>query len=451
MQLTVHQLLEAVNGKLLFGSSDTLFRYVSTDSRAQMTTELFIPLVGENHDGHAYIESAVRNGAVGFLTQRRDVPYAGNFAVLVEDTTKALGDLASYVLKQSHAKVIAITGSVGKTTTRQFVASVVAEHGKTLATSGNFNNHIGLPLTVLKMEGDEDFLVLEMGMNHFGEISYLSRLAAPHIAIISLIGTSHIEYLGSRENILKAKLEILDGMADDGLLLLNGDDDLLSVVNCKQKIQYFGAKNARYPYTIVSEAEGTFLMDTDTYQIPIAGAHNIQNASAAVLLGKHLGMTPQQIQNGLSAFQSVGWRQKTEIVDSVTLIADCYNASLDSDRAALKVLANQKSPRKVAVLGPIGELGDFLEPILNQVGAAVKETKIDCLICVEEDSKYIRNGASAAGMNSENIIYFQKREDFIKQIPNLFHPGDAVLFKASRKYQFEELFEHVKQHLQTKE
>lgn len=450
MQLTVHQLLEAVGGVLLFGSADTTFRYVSTDSRDKMTTELFVPLVGETHDGHAYIESAAKNGAIGFLTQKEDIPKVSNFAVLVKDTTKALGDLAAYVLKQSNAKVIGITGSVGKTTTRQFVASVVAEHGKTIATSGNFNNHIGLPLTVLKMEGDEEFVVLEMGMNHFGEISYLSNLAKPQIAIISLIGTSHIEYLGSRENILKAKLEILEGMPDDGLFLLNGDDDLLSSVTCKQTIQYFGKNNAKFPYEIISE-DGIFKMDGDTYQIPIAGVHNIQNASAAVLLGKHLGMTPKQIQNGLSAFQSVGWRQKTETVGSCTLIADCYNASLDSDRAALKVLTHQTGKRKVAVLGPIGELGEYLEPILNQVGEAVKESKTDCLICVEEDAVHIRNGAINAGMAPEQIRFFAKREDFIASIPELFLSGDTVLFKASRKYQFEELFEHVKQHLQSKE
>ncbi len=450
MQLTVHQLLEAVGGTLLFGSADTVFRYVSTDSRAIMTTELFVPLVGETHDGHTYIESAAANGAVGFLTQKQDVPKIGKFAVLVEDTTKALGDLASYVLKQSHAKVIAITGSVGKTTTRQFVASVVAQKGKTIATSGNFNNHIGLPLTVLKMEGDEEFAVLEMGMNHFSEISYLSKIANPDVAIISLIGTSHIEYLGSRENILKAKLEILDGMQEDALLLLNGDDDLLSRVNCKQTVKYFGKTNAEYPYEIISE-DGIFCMDGITYQIPIAGAHNIQNASAAILLGKHLGMTAEQIQSGLSDFQSVGWRQKTETVGSVTLIADCYNASLDSDRAALRVLANQKASRKVAVLGPIGELGSYLESILKQVGEAAANEKIDCLLCVEEDSEYIKIGAIQAGMNPDCIRFFKNREEFIQQIPNLFQNGDAVLFKASRKYQFEELFEQVKQHLQTKE
>ena len=300
------------------------------------------------------------------------------------------------------------------------------------------------------MEGDEEFVVLEMGMNHFGEISYLSKIANPHIAIISLIGTSHIEYLGSRENILKAKLEILDGMSDDGVLLLNGDDDLLSQVTCNQTIHYFGKNNARYPYEIISE-DGIFCMDGDTYQIPIPGVHNIQNASAAVLLGKQLGMSSKNIQNGLSTFQSIGWRQKTETVGSCTLIADCYNASLDSDRAALRVLSHQEGNRKVAILGPIGELGDYLEPILNQVGSAVKESSIDYLICVEEDSRFIKEGAVQAGMSPENICYFPQREDFIAEIPNLFRTGDAILFKASRKYQFEELFEQVKQHLQTKE
>ncbi len=450
MQLTVHQLLEAVNGTLLFGSLDATFRYVCTDSRANMTTELFIPLVGETHNGHDYLESAVQSGAVGFLTQRENVPHIGHFAVLVEDTTKALGMLGSYVLKESGAKVIAITGSVGKTTTRQFVAAVVSQYAKTIATSGNFNNHIGLPLTLLKMEGDEKFAVLEMGMNHFGEISYLSKLATPQIAIISLIGTSHIEYLGSRENILKAKLEILDGMPEDGLLLLNGDDDLLFGVECLQQIEYFGKEHAKYPCKIISE-DGIFQMDGDTYQIPIPGAHNIQNASAAVLLGKHLGMTAEQIQRGLSAFQSVGWRQKTEQIGSYTLIADCYNASLDSDRAALRLLSQNQGKRTVAVLGPIGELGEYLESILQQVGACVQEEGIHRLICVEEDAKYMKEGAIRAGMNPDCICFFPNRQDFIDHIPELFRPNDAVLFKASRKYQFEELFEATKQYLNAKE
>ncbi len=446
MQLTVRELCDAVAGTLLFGNERDTFRFVSTDSRKPMTTELFIPLVGDVHDGHSYIESAVSNGAKGFLTQTNDVPCVGSFCVKVHDTTKALGDLAAYVRKKSNATVIGITGSVGKTTTRQFVAMVVSQLGKTLATSGNFNNHIGLPLTILQMEGDEKYLVLEMGMNHFDEISYLSKIARPDIGIITLIGTSHIEYLGSRENILRAKMEITHGMDSSATLLLNGDDDLLARVACKQNIRYFGVKNAEFPYKVISTVgESEFLLDQYRFRIPISGIHNIQNASAAILLGKHLGATNQQIQSGLSQFETVGLRQRKETAGSLTLIADCYNASLDSDKAALKVLMQETGSRKVAVLGPIGELGEHLVPILKELGKEVNAHQVDMLICVEEDSRWIQTGAEEAGMNPEKILFFPTKEAFIKEIPHLFSPGDTVLFKASRKYRFEELVEQVKQ------
>ncbi len=448
MQLTVCELLEAVGGSLLYGDSSQTFRFVSTDSRDQMTTQLFIPLIGETHDGHNYIEKAIENGAVGFITQYTDCPTAAKFAVKVDDTTKALGMLAAYVLSKSDVTVIGITGSVGKTTTRQFVASVVSKLGKTIATSGNFNNHIGLPLTVLKMEGDEKYVVLEMGMNHLGEISYLSNIAKPDFAIITMVGTSHIEYLGSRENILKAKLEITDGMKETGVLLLNGDNDLLSTVNASYQTEYFGKNNGKYPYEILSEtAPAKFLSDGFIYQIPISGAHNIQNASAAILLGKLLGATNEQIQSGLWDFETVGYRQKTETIGNITMIADCYNASLDSDIAALSVLKNTNGQRKVAVLGPIGELGEHLSAILEEVGNAVFNHKIDHLICVEKDACFIADGAKKAGMSETAISYYPSKEEFISDIPALFQPDDVVLFKASRKYRFEELCEKLKQHL----
>lgn len=448
MQLTVCELLEAVNGSLLYGNESETFRFVSTDSRDQMTTQLFIPLVGETHDGHNYIETAIEHGAVGFLTQYTNAPTTAKFAVKVADTTKALGMLASYVLAKSRATVIGITGSVGKTTTRQFVAAVVSKLGKTIATSGNFNNHIGLPLTILKMEGDEEYVVLEMGMNHLGEISYLSNIAKPDYGIITMVGTSHIEYLGSRENILKAKLEITDGMKEKGVLLLNGDNDLLSTVKPSFQTEYFGKTNAKYPYEILSETDpAQFILDGFAYQIPICGAHNIQNASAAILLGKLLGATNEQIQAGLMEFETVGYRQKTETVGDITIIADCYNASLDSDIAALSVLSQTSGQRKVAVLGPIGELGEHLSAILEAVGHAVFAHKIDRLICVEEDACFIAKGAKEAGMDESAISCYSSKEKFISNIPALFHPDDVVLFKASRKYRFEELCEKLKQHL----
>ncbi len=446
MQLTVGQLLEAVDGTLLYGTKEDTFRFVCTDSRQTMTTELFIPLVGEVHDGHQYLQNAIENGAKGFLTQTEAVPETAKFAILVEDTTQALGQLASYVCKHLNATVIGITGSVGKTTTRQFVASVVSQLGKTLATSGNFNNHIGLPLTILKAEGDEEYLVLEMGMNHPGEISYLSNIAKPHIGIITMIGTSHIEYLGSRENILKAKMELTDGMRDEGILLLNGDNDLLSTVCTDKKVYYFGESNADYPYSVISE-EGSFQMDGASYELPIAGIHNIQNASAAVLLGKLLGASSHQIQAGLSEFQSVGLRQKTENLGEIRVILDCYNASVDSDKAALRLLSQTKGNRKIAVLGPIGELGEFQSSILQKVGEAVYQNQIDQLVCVEEASQWIQEGAIKAGMNPKQIIFCPDREDFIAATHTLWTSGDVVLFKASRAYRFEELYEQLKQFL----
>ena len=446
MQLTVGQLCEAVSGTLLYGSMDDVFQFVSTDSREPMTTELFIPLVGETHDGHQYLSNAVENGAKGFLTQITQVPQTAQFAVLVEDTTRALGDLAGYVRSLSKAKVIGITGSVGKTTTRQFVSSVVSTLGKTLATSGNFNNHIGLPLTILKLQGDEEYLVLEMGMNHSGEISYLSKIARPHIGIITMIGTSHIEYLGSRENILKAKLEIMDGMDENGILLLNRDNDLLSNLSVPKKTYTFGKTGELFPYEILSE-NGTFQMDGTIYRLPIPGIHNIQNASAAVLLGKLLGATNEQIQTGLSNFQSVGLRQKMEAVGDIRFIIDCYNASKDSDEAALRVLQQTEGTRKIAVLGPIGELGDFKASILEEVGKAVQECGIQKLVAVEEDARWIAEGAKKAGMNPNDVIFCPDRKEFIKETKDLWTAGDVVLLKASRAYRFEELFDELKQFL----
>ena len=420
---------------------------MSTDSRRKMTTQLFIPLIGETNDGHHFLADAIANGAKGFLTEREDVPSNAAFAVWVEDTTRALGDLARYVLHASGATVIAVTGSVGKTTTRQFIASVVSQAGKTVATKGNFNNHIGLPLTILGMDGDEKYAVLEMGMNHFGEISYLSRIAQPDMAVITMIGTSHIEYLGSRENILKAKCEIVDGMKADGILVLNGDDDLLAHLDLRKNTHWFGKTKADFPYETVS-FDGEFTVDGFHYHIPIPGAHNIQDAGAAVLIGKLIGLSPETIQAGLSRFTAEDWRQKIETVGSITLIADCYNASLDSIRAALAVLSHTEGNRKVAVLGPIGEIGNYAELILKEVGNAVRQEKIDCLICVEKESHWICEGAKEAGMAPDAVYFFPQREEFLSRMNKLLHPGDTVLFKASRKYRFEELYEAFRQTLQ---
>lgn len=448
MQLTVEEICVATKGELLWGEKNTKIIGVSTDSRENMENKLFVPLKGENFDGHDYINKAFENNALGCITHKDQTDFENKgFAIKVDDTKKALGDIAKYYLKKTNATVIGVTGSVGKTTTRQLVKSVISQLGKTASTIKNFNNDIGLPLSILAMDGDEKFVVLEMGMSDLGEISYLSKIAKPDIGIITMIGMSHIEKLKTRENILKAKLEILDGMSENGCLLLNGDDEML--VNARKdikiKTELFGIKNGKYPIEVKEcEEKCVFVCDGYEFTLNVGGVHNIQNASSAILAGKVLGATNEQIQKGLFEFENVALRQELKSVGEKKIILDCYNASLDSMRASLKLLKDTVSKRKVAILGAIGELGDYLEPILNEVGKSVFENDVDLLILCEENSCYIKNGALKAGMSEDKIRLYEKKADLKNEINSLLKDGDCVLIKASRAYKFEEIFEFIK-------
>ncbi len=449
MQLTVNEILSATNGTLIYKNKDSVVCAVSTDSRENLSGKLFIPIKGENFDGHSFIEGAIANGASGYLTHIKEkINEGAEFCVYVEDTKKALGMLASYVLKRSGAKVIGVTGSVGKTTTRQLIASVVSELGKTLVTLKNFNNDIGLPLTVLSMDGDEKYAVLEMGMSDLGEISYLSKIACPDISVITMIGMSHIEHLKTQENILKAKLEIADGMNEKGTLVLSGDDKMLFSLKgtLPLKTVYFGIENGDYPVSVIeSDEKCEFLFDNEKYSIAVSGIHNIKNACCAVTVGKLLGADRETIQRGFEKFKNVGLRQELYKIGNKEIILDCYNASLDSMRAALGVLKNKKAKRKVAVLGAIGELGEYLDEILTKVGEAVFENEADFLVTCGENSSYIRSGALKAGFKEENTMHFETKKELFEKLNDIFKDGDCILLKASRAYKFEEIFEQLKQ------
>ncbi len=449
MRLTVKEIVEATNGTLIYMNKDSVINGVSTDSRENLSNKLFVPIKGENFDGHNFIGGAVSNGASGFLTHiNENVCDEADFAVLVEDTKKALGMLSKYVLKRSGAKVIGVTGSVGKTTTRQLIASVVSEIGKTLVTLKNFNNDIGLPLTILSMDGDEKYAVLEMGMSDLGEISYLSKIACPDIGVITMIGMSHIEHLKTQENILKAKLEITDGMDENGVLVLSGDDSMLFDLKGKlnRKTVYFGIQNADSDVTVTDcDEKCEFLYDNEKYTVSVSGIHNVKNACCAVTVGKLLGADRATIQRGFDKFKNVGLRQELYKIGNKDIILDCYNASLDSMRAALGVLKNKKAIRKVAVLGAIGELGDYLEDILTKVGEAVYENEVDLLITCDENSSYIREGAIKAGLEREKTLHFETKDELFKNIKNVFKDGDLILIKASRAYKFEDIFEKIKE------
>ena len=449
MQFTVKEIVEATNGTLIFGKKDSVVYGVSTDSRENLSEKLFVPLKGENFDGHNFIKAAASNGALGYLTHDKEkICNEADFCILVGDTKKALGMLAACALKKVNPTVIAVTGSVGKTTTRQLIASVVGELGKTLVTQKNFNNDIGLPLTILSMEGDEKYAVLEMGMSNLGEISYLSKIACPDISVITMIGMSHIEHLKTQENILKAKLEITDGMDKDGVLVLSGDDKMLLSLKgmLNQKTVYFGIKNGDYGVSVIDcDEKCEFLLDNEKYTLSVSGIHNVKNACCAVTVGKLLGADAKTIQNGFDKFKNVGLRQEMYKIGEKDIILDCYNASLDSMRAALGVLKNKKCKRKVAVLGAIGELGDYLSDILTKVGEAVNENGTDFLITCGENSSYIRDGAIKAGFDSEKALHFETKDELFKNIDSLFKDGDCILIKASRSYKFEEIFEKIKE------
>ena len=441
MQLTVQEVLDAVNGVLLFGNTSDKLEYVSKNSGENIEGRVFIPLKAKR-DGHEFIADAVSNGAIGYFTENDEI-ISCRFAIKVSDTKKALGDLAKYVLSKAKAKVIAITGSVAKTTTRQYIAGVLAEIGKTAASIENFNNDIGLPLSVLEMDGDEDFIVLEMGMNNLGEISYLSNIAKPDIAVITLIGTSHIGNLGSRENILKAKLEILDGLKENGLLILNGDDPILCSLKEKYNPKYYGSPIL----TVIKDSpNGEFIIDGERFHIASDGIHNITNASCAVLIGKMLGGTPEQIRKGLKRFRQEKYRNEVYEISGKTMIVDCYNSSLESVKANLSSLKKRDAKRKVAILGSIGEADGHLEEILKNVGKAVFENKIDLLICVDENANLIIESAIEAGMQKESTIYFKTKESLYKEINNILKEGDTILIKASRSYKFEEIADFLKCH-----
>ena len=375
----------------------------------------------------------------------KEIPFLENVsAIMVEDTVKALGKIAKYYLSTLSVKRVAVTGSVGKTTTKDMIFSVLSGKGKTLKTLGNFNNELGLPLTVFRLTKEEEFAVLEMGMSEFGEISYLSEIARPEIAVISNIGHSHIENLGSQEGILKAKCEIADYMDENGVIIMNGDDKLLySVKNkFKQKTVYYGINNPECDYLAeikyVDEKSTTFVLNGITYKVGTPGIHNVYNAMSAIIAGELLGVDRDKIKSGIENFEQTGMRMEIKEANGYTLLVDCYNSSPDSIRAGLNVLSNMKScERRIAVLGSVRELGEKRDELLFEVGEYLADGRADMLVTVGEDAVAINEGAQSGGFT--NHVNLANNNEATKYLKKILKKGDAVLLKASRYYKFEEI------------
>lgn len=411
------------------------FLGANNDSRNVLKDQLFVALQGAR-DGHAFIPAALDKGAAAVLCTHCDGDYP---AIVVPDTRIALGDIARGERKRIGMKVVGVTGSVGKSTTKEMIACVLDGTYRVAKTPVNHNNDIGMPMAVLSVPEDTEIAVLEMGMNHFREIAYLTSIALPDVAVIINIGTMHIEHLGSREGILKAKLEILEGMKADGQVILNGDDALLCNVHEKvsMPVTYFGARNAQCHVcaTDVNQLSGqlTFTARWDNRTLPIKlameGEHYIPDALAAISVGLALGVDPADMRERLASFRNLAGRQEILQAKGYTIIKDCYNAGPESMAAALRVLG-KKPGRHIAVLGDMLELGDRAEAEHYRVGTIAAENA-DVVLAYGPNSGKIVDGALTGGMPKAGAMAFEDREGLVIALQSIAKPGDVMLFKGS--------------------
>ena len=443
---TVWEICDAVGGTLLQGS-DVSVTQVSTDSRSVPEGALFVPLVGERFDGHAYIGKALEAGAAGCLTARTpDALLPGKFYIQVSDTRLALKALARWYRGRFDLPVVQVTGSAGKTTTKEMIACVLGRHFRTLKTQANFNNDIGTPLTLLELAPEHQAAVIETGMNHFGEIRYLGEMVRPDIAVITNVGDAHIENLGNtRQGILRAKCEIFENLAPDGIAVLNGDDPLLDTVTLPQRILRCGRGEGCDAHVTdvddrglegvactVTTAKASYRLETSS-----PGAYMIYPLAMAAAIGEYLGLTAEEIAAGAADYTPVGSRMHLIRVDGGRLIIDdCYNANPQAMAEALRMLAKSRHRRKLAVVGDMGELGELTEQAHRDVGALARELKLDGVVAIGEKMRALREADPSA-------LWFPDVPAALPVMRDLFVGDTAVLVKASHAMHFENIVKEL--------
>lgn len=490
MNLTIGEIARACKGKLVLQSvkkysgdfdgavdtaaiatEDTYVDSVVLDSRIVTEGGVFVATVGERVDGHKFIPQIFGKGAVLAITEKtpQQVETAcgvladewGSY-LLVEDSFQALKDIAEYYRSKLTIPVVGITGSVGKTSTKEFIAGVLAEKYHVLKTEGNFNNEVGVPLTLLRIRDEHEVAVVEMGISDFGEMHRLSKMARPNVCVITNIGQCHLENLKSREGILKAKTEIFDFMAEDGEVCLNGEDDMLATVKSVKgkETHFFGLGDSGNQEVFATDIVGKGLWGSEAVlqmpsgalpvQITLPGRHMVTNGAAAACVANLLGLTGEQIQAGLSKIQPVGGRNNLLRLDRYTVIDDCYNANPVSMEAALDLLKLADTYR-VAVLGDMFELGENSDALHAGVGSYAVQSGADCILCVGENSRHMYEAAvqmaETVGMKEQKIFYFADRESLLSNLARqeeILPENCTILVKASHGMHFEEVVEYLK-------
>ena len=442
---TAREICAAVGGTLLQDSGAPVTG-VTTDSRAVQPGQLFIPLVGERFDGHAYISKALEGGAAGCLTAAApETLLPGKLYIQVADTRLALKALASWYRNKFDLPVVQVTGSAGKTTTKEMIASVLSQRYNTLRTEGNFNNDIGAPLTLLRLMPEHQAAVIETGMNHFGEIRYLGEMVRPDIAVITNVGDAHIENLGNtRQGILRAKCEIFENLTPEGIAVLNGDDELLNTVTLPQIILRCGVGDGCGVRVTDIDDRGlegvacTVTIEGEHYRLTTSapGRYMIYPMAMAAAIGRRLGLTREEIAAGVAAYTTVGSRMHLiRLPGERLVIDDCYNANPQSMAEGLRMLAASPARHRVAVLGDMGELGQLTAQAHRDMGALTRRLGLTAVAVGEKMHALTETDPQAQ--------WFATVEEAMPAIRQLFTPGTAVLVKASHAMHFERIVKEL--------
>lgn len=463
ISLRVEEVVQATQGQLVCQGEDSgVITNIVIDSRLVCPGAMFVAIVGESMDGHTFLESAHQEGCKFFLVSNESYitdRFKDSTVIKVDNTEIGLGLLGKYYRDKFDIPFVGITGSVGKTTTRDMVYSVLASKFNTIKNEKNYNNQFGVPLTLFRLEPSHQCAVIEMGMCDFGEIEYLANIVRPKIGIITNIGMSHIEHLGSQEGIFKAKMEITSGFDKASSLIINGDDRFLRA----ELERYRNSNKDSYKvYSFGMELQNDLccksqeIIDHDKtrftcgfegqsydFTIPCLGEHNVKNAMAAILAGHIMGMTMEEISKGLMDFVATENRQDIIKTDRFVLINDVYNASPDSMIAALKVLKLYKDNRRVAILGDCLEMGQFAEEAHRKVGYQSID-KADIIITTGQAARFIGVEAMERGFDLSRVFHFESKDELICALPEVVDDGDVILLKASRGMKFEDIVEVLK-------
>lgn len=452
--ITIDQVVKATNG-IFYGKEElknTVLTSVAIDSRKTSDGSLFVALPGEKVDGHSFIPDVVNSGAQCILSEKK-LPEDLEPYILVDSSKKAFIELAKYLRSQFDIKVVGVTGSVGKTSTREMIASVLREEHRVFKTSGNHNNDLGISLMMSEIDSSIEVAVLEMGISEFGEMHLLSEIARPDICVINNIEPCHLESLGDLDGVLKAKTEMFDFMAGNGKIVLNGDNKKLRQVQNVKGIKpiFFGINKENDVYAENIKKHGLKGISATLFvkgevinvEIPIPGDHVIMNALAAAAVGSCMNISPENIKKGVENVSGVEGRLNIIENKNHTIIDDCYNASPASMKAGIGVLAGAEG-RKVAILGDMLELGEETEQYHMSTGEFAAGEEIDLIICIGELGKLIKDGADKANKGKSEVVYFKTKEEFMAVSDKYINNGDVILIKASNGMKFKEILNHLK-------